>query len=65
MKLKDILPVIYSNVELIDIVTDIVMISTTPERKQKLFKYMEQPVYALYIYKKSIRILTDKLPEDK
>lgn len=63
MKIKDILPYIYSSIELIDISTDQVMISCTPEYKQKLKKYMEQPVYAIITHKNVIRIITNPLEE--
>ena len=61
MKIKDLLEKIYVPVDLIDLNTDQTIISCTPEYKQKLKDYYEQPVHAIVAHKSRIQIITEDI----
>ena len=61
MKIKDLLEKIYVPVDLIDLNTDQTIISCTPEYKQKLRDYYEQPVHAIVAHKSRIQIITEDI----
>ena len=59
MKVKELLDKVYVKVDLIDLNTDQIIISCTPEYKQKLKDYYEQPVHAIVAHKSKIQIITE------
>ena len=61
MKVKELLDKVYVTVDLIDIASNNIMISCTPEYKQKLKDYYEQPVHAIVARKSKIQIITEDI----
>lgn len=61
MKIKELLDKVYVTVDLIDLNTDQTIISCTPEYKQKLRDYYEQPVHAIVAHKSRIQIITEDI----
>lgn len=59
MKIKELLDMVYVAVDLIDLTTDQVIISCTPEYKQRLKDYYERPVHAIIAHKSRIQIITE------
>lgn len=61
MKIKDLLDKVYVTVDLINIATGDIIISCTPEYKQKLKDYYEQSVHAIVARKSRIQIITEDI----
>lgn len=59
MKVKELLDKVYVAVDLIDLTTNQIIMSCTPEYKQKLKNYYEQPVHAIVAHKSRIQIITE------
>lgn len=59
MKLKDIINLFYSTIELVDLTTNSVIKTVTPSYKMLLQKWFDKPVYAIIAHKNKIIIITE------
>ena len=59
MKLKDIITLFYSTVELVDLTTNSVIKTVKPSHMMLLQKWFDKPVYAVTAYKNKIIIITE------